>query len=367
MNALTLNRAPTPAAPAAARPVRVVICGERNAGKSTVLNLLARQMVVPAFGETGPHPVLHLRHGTPHVVVTGDNGTVALYDRLAACDNLDRARSCEVVLNAPALDGLELIELPLPEGGPVPAEARDILAGADLLVWTTIASQAWRFTERAMVAQLPRTLHQRATLVVTRADKIRTPQDQRRIHRRLVSETSDYFDHIAFLAAPGRMVREAGQSDDAFEVVGGEALIQAIRQFASELSPSPASVHVLYAAPESEAETTFEGPHADTLTELRDMAAGMNGLLSATICDAGNGSVIHTLFGRQAPATAHAPAPGDTITMIELDSDGRFLTLCRLDGGAHQLKLTCRSGRVSPSLARNAALRMAHLWDQRAG
>ena len=386
MNARTLNLTSLKVEPSARRPVRVAVCGEVNSGKSSVINAMVRQVVTPDLFGQDHRPVFHIRHGSkPHALVNFDTGESELYDRIDRCPDLVHALSCEIVVNAPQLAGLELIEVSLPEDGMLPPPTQTLLANADLLVWTTIASQAWRLSERTLVARMPRSLHQRATLVVTRSDKIKSRDDLRRIHRRLVAETYEFFDDIVFLRAARKLIGASTESDLAFERSGGRELCGVIGEFAGEIAaipgrldlPAPRRRPATALPTEPATDPDAAAPHSATLRELREMAGGMNGLLSAGIAhDAGlnrlaggsglaesTAALCRDLWARPLAEGGIAVAPEDGPALIEMD--GHYLLIQPAADGAGLLFLLCYSGKITRGLARNALLRMTRIWDRR--
>ncbi|GHF65935.1 GTPase [Seohaeicola zhoushanensis] len=363
--------------PVARRPVRVVVCGEVNSGKSSAINALARANVSPAFFGLDRRPVVRLRHGPrPHAIVDFPGGRSELHDRIESCPNLAEATSCQMVIDAPHLAGLELIELSFPEDGRIPPETMQILAEADLLVWTTIASQAWRLTERNLVAQMPRPLHQRATLVVTRGDKLRLAADIRRVHRRLIVEACEFFDAVVFMGAAKRTIEASAESEESYIRSGGRDLATALRGFAAQIAAIPGRLDIAAPAPRPvgapgrpAALPPVEGPDAEAVQALRDWVAGMNGILAAGIADAETGDCLHPLGGAPELAAstatfARAARTGDAAedTMVEID--GHQLVIRPTEDG-QLLFLLCQSGKITRSIAGAALARMVRLWDQR--
>ncbi len=196
----------------AQQPVRVFVAGEFRSGKSSLINLLLRRPVIPPSFGRRRRPLLRVRFGDEHQVsAISADGTTSDLPELT--DALENSSAVEVILTLPqaAYNGFEFVEATAPVGGKPDARWKAEAAAADLFVWCTIGSQAWRLTERTYIEALPREIRERAILAVTRSDMIVTDEDREKINLRLCAEADRFFSEIAFISASPRMV--AGSAD----------------------------------------------------------------------------------------------------------------------------------------------------------
>lgn len=150
---------------------RLLVAGEANVGKSTVINLLLRR------------PLLAVS------VVSSEAGLVSL--RPGDGDSPDRRpaagpASVPEIRFGPGPPGsprLEIDEVTLDAGrAPGPAQ-RAAIAAADLLVWCTMAQRALSRSELATLATLPDRLQGTAVLALTRWDQVDDPSRDRLLAR----------------------------------------------------------------------------------------------------------------------------------------------------------------------------------------
>lgn len=203
----------------------IVVCGEVSSGKSSVINLLLRRDIVPDFFGQLERPVIVVRHSeTPSAIVKYASGVAVTYETIQSCRDLSNATSCEIYVDAPHLEGVELIEAPFQHDGEVSDGTFTLMGAADILVWVTICSQAWRLTERTIVAKLPKGQRDRSVLVVSRADKLKSVEDNDKIRGRLEAETVDFFKDIVFMKASKRSIKASAKSDVSWANANGEKL-----------------------------------------------------------------------------------------------------------------------------------------------
>jgi len=170
--------------------VRIVICGEVNSGKSTVLNGLLRQNVLPDFFGAAVRPYILVTQGeTAKCGILRDGGEEEEVETFEGCDFSDSSM-CMVVSDRDHLSGFEIVEVPYLNEKQIPDDMVDLISSADILIWTTIASQAWRLSEKTILDKLENR-PKRSVLAVSRADKLRNDADRARMRERLARETPD--------------------------------------------------------------------------------------------------------------------------------------------------------------------------------
>lgn len=217
--------------------MRVGICGEVSSGKSTVLQSILRQALLPDFFGVESRPLIRVTLGaetaeTVALFKDGSEKTMASPLDVEASDNLlelsiFREEDC-------GLGACELVEVPaLRDGHLDPGTAR-LLGTFDILVWTTIGSQAWRLSEKNILDELMSQLPERRILVATRADKFRSDGDRQKLRDRLERETTAYFSAGRLLGVSPALLSGKGKSS-AWETAGVADFVSVIAETLSEL------------------------------------------------------------------------------------------------------------------------------------
>ena len=383
----TMANGPAPQAQPG-RLLRLVVGGEIRSGKSTVINAMLRDNVIPQFRGDQNRPVMVVRHQeTPGLLVHYRDGGLRAYRSFEECGSLEGARLCEIDVYAPHLAAFEIVELPFYHDGHVTEETFEAMSAADVFLWVTIASQAWRLSERAIVQRLPRALRGRSVIVASRADKLTQSSDWDRISERLSIEAGDFFSGASPICGARRLIAETADSDEQWHASGGDVLADAMSGFARELTNSDAekpaqptaqgddNVIAFRAGGQPAAEETSKParPVPETLTSL---AASAYGVSTAGLCD---GKELTVLSGPEETARIAASVSADSlrnrrgnyrlIGETENDSEvqvrmaGHFL-LCRRAGndGAF-IFLLCDENQINPALARTAIRRMCQIYE----
>jgi hypothetical protein len=198
-----------------ARPLRVAILGEFNAGKSTLANVLAGIDSLPtAVVSATRYPTLLYRARAPEVWALHWDGR---REPLRA-DTASHANSIlrlEVGLPIAWLDTVQLLELPGLADPNFRFAALDLAtAGVDGAIWCTASTQAWKESERDWWEQLSARLRNRAILVVTHADLLRSELDREKLLKRLHNAVASEFKEIVvFSAKPGAPVDDGPLKD----------------------------------------------------------------------------------------------------------------------------------------------------------
>ena len=187
------------------RPPRIVLLGEFNSGKSTLANALLGSEILPTS--------IHANTRVPLLIHYADTPSLSYEtpDRVrrpldvSSIEDLRRgnAHMLHVGLPVARLKSFELIDTPGFASGSSAVD--DLILEAcrrsHIAVWCTVATQAWKATEQALWAALPRRLHQRGVLAVTHKDQIHSERDRQRLMARLGAEAADNFAGIACVSA----------------------------------------------------------------------------------------------------------------------------------------------------------------------
>lgn len=194
-----------------ARPVRVAVLGETNSGKTSLVNvllgddLLSTDVIantrLPVLVHHAPQPSLEL------VDETGRRQAVAATP-IADVPIGDRTR-LEVGVPLAQLVGVEIVDTPgFGSDDPSLADPQTSWASrADVGIWCTIATQAWRATEVSAWQGMARAPSS-SLLAATRADLLDTA-DREKVMARLSAEAGGLFRAIVMVDA----AKPAGNAD----------------------------------------------------------------------------------------------------------------------------------------------------------
>ena len=210
---------------------QIVVAGEFSAGKSSLINLLVGQHVLqPSIGLSQQPPV-KLRYA-PQQFVNAYHRDGQVYHNALIEQATTNPDVLEVELYLPfnRFPGVEIQELPSPVAQTLPEPQRLAAANADLFIWCTIGSQAWRLSEKDFVASLGRRPDQPTILAVMRDDLIRTDSDRAKISRRLETEARPFFNQIVFTAASKRAIKTCAEDASAWEASGAGTIGHFIAQ-----------------------------------------------------------------------------------------------------------------------------------------
>ncbi len=187
---------------AASRPVRIAILGEANSGKSSIANLLTGGVTLPAlpFANTRLPTLLYYAQA-PAVHAAGAGGKrlpLSIRDQSMGLE----AIRLEVGLPSAILRGIEILDCP-GSGNPLfPSCPKTALQhGVDAAIWATVATQAWRETERLAWTGLPLRVRSRGVLAVTHCDLIQTETDFEKLRSRLRPIADEHFSAVCFTSA----------------------------------------------------------------------------------------------------------------------------------------------------------------------
>jgi hypothetical protein len=243
------------------KPLRLGVLGEGNSGKSLLINYLLRHQILPAGGFAGESTEILIRHAPePSVFSVGADGSrnrltskafgrlvkpkarplsvpAVIYDAASGAGakaasaifptpkRAGVSRLIEVGLPIERLKDLEIVEVrAFPDaqaGGPVRRAFRDI----GLIVWCTLATQAWKETEVTAWNRVPLLHRKGALMMVTYKDAIRQARDEAKILARLRQAGASLFDDVALVS-----LRDAVQSlvsDDNVERLRADSNIDA--------------------------------------------------------------------------------------------------------------------------------------------
>ncbi len=219
------------------RPLRLAILGESNSGKSTLANLIAGEMALPALpvANTRLPTLLHFAPA-PRVDALHESGERFSLGqgRSFTARNIVRL---EVGLPSERLRRVEILDFP---GSANPLFRTDLVAvlrhRIDAAFWATVATQAWRETERLAWMGLPERIRRRGLLVVTHCDLIGSEEDFRKLKGRLEEVEKAFFSAMSFADSTphttAALLRDVDHLVAQFEVERLEKAIAVTQQLA---------------------------------------------------------------------------------------------------------------------------------------
>jgi hypothetical protein len=180
------------------RPLRLVICGEVNAGKSSLANLLGRIESLPTAAISNTRfPTLLYYADEPEIwaVPQTPGRRVRLRaDRKTLPQSVFRL---DVGLPSPGLRGAQILDLP---GLADPTHVDLAVHAVDAALWCTVSTQAWKESERLAWSQFPTRLRACGLLVATHADLLANARDCEKLLTRLRSECDSMFRDIIMVS-----------------------------------------------------------------------------------------------------------------------------------------------------------------------
>ncbi|MEO1678889.1 MAG: dynamin family protein [Pseudomonadota bacterium] len=178
------------------RKPRVLVAGEFSTGKTFLINELAGDDVLPSNVTATALPSVWLVHGEPALMKVDARGQGLEIESLAEVD-ADETHYCILSHPSPILEHFHIIDTPGNSDPNMSAESWQRMLGfADLVVWCTNATQAWRQSEKAVWNAMPARLKLDALLVVTHADLLTDPRDAEKVRRRVEREAAPFFEEI---------------------------------------------------------------------------------------------------------------------------------------------------------------------------
>lgn len=179
------------------RRPRVALMGEFSAGKSTLSNLLIGRSALPVNVTATQLPPVWMSFGeAPPCKVDLQGEEIDVSPDLSDVD-VHKTHHIKVAMKSKFLEQCDLIDMP---GISDPNMAADVwqrvLPEADIIVWCSHATQAWRQSEAAVWNTVPNEFYDRSLLLLTRMDRILSERDRSRVVKRVQKETDGMFRKV---------------------------------------------------------------------------------------------------------------------------------------------------------------------------
>ncbi len=214
----------------ARRPFRIAILGEANSGKSTVANRLAGEVALPVLPMANTRlPTLLAYSDIPAASAIYEDGSVhpLTHGRPVAPGRIVRL---DVGLPSRSLLGFEILDFPGSANPLYRTDIRAVLAhGIHGAIWATVATQAWKETERAAWSGLPPQVRKWSILAVTHIDLVPGERNLERLQMRLRPVGNSQFSSLCFISS-----QEGSRSDGSIEIVDKTAKLA--KQFEAQRS-----------------------------------------------------------------------------------------------------------------------------------
>lgn len=216
------------------RPLRIVVLGEYNSGKSSLTDLILGKGLLPISVVANTSVPVLVSYADSAALFGVDSNGIQIRidgDEDDALTDLD-FRAVEIRLPLPWLKHHQLLDTPATQ---TPAA---FAAEADIAIWCTVATRAWTESDRNLWSTVPSRCHRHALLVATHKDSFYSDDDCAQVLRRITSVTRGLFRDVLLVSAadPNAETDAAGDtgetltSDAATVRAAIETSAQAIRE-----------------------------------------------------------------------------------------------------------------------------------------
>ncbi len=179
------------------RPLRIVVLGEYNSGKTSVTGLILGKGLLPVHVLSNTGIPVHVGHSAEPALFGIDQSGISIRIDGADDDPLtDLAyQAIDIRLPLPWLRSHHVLD--------TPASLTPALyaADADIVIWCTVATRAWTESERNLWSAMPPRVQRNAILVGTHKDSFYSDEDCAQVLRRLKDMTSGLFRHVILVSA----------------------------------------------------------------------------------------------------------------------------------------------------------------------
>lgn len=225
------------AAPQTRKP-RIAFMGEFSAGKSTLSNMLIGASPLPTKITATQLPPVWISYGDDAAFcedLDGNSRPVSLEE--LGTIRPEETRVIRIFQKSDILEMCDLIDMPgISDPNMSPEVWQPVVGYADMVVWCTHATQAWRQSEAAVWESMAPELRTHSLLLLTRFDKLLTDKDRSRVLRRVTRETEGLF--AACLPISLTEALAARDDREQWERSGAEAFMEALVERLHTISQS---------------------------------------------------------------------------------------------------------------------------------
>ncbi len=214
---------------------RVALMGEFSAGKSTLSNLLVGRSALPVNVTATQLPPVWMSYGQKPSYRVGLDGSEQEVDEKFSGVTVDDTRYVRVFLESKFLKNCDLIDMPGISDPNMAAEVwQRVIGEADIVIWCSHATQAWRQSEAAVWSMMPEMLYDKSLLLLTRMDRILSDKDRARVVKRVKSETNGLFREVLPVSLIQAM--EAKGDQDVWAASGADSLVRSLIRLTDEVA-----------------------------------------------------------------------------------------------------------------------------------
>jgi len=177
------------------RKPRLLIAGEFSSGKTQLITGLLQEEILPSNVTSTSLPPMWIKNDA------AESSMVDLMGNRHPLPDLDdvsvsKTAFCEMQHDAEFLNHFEIIDTPGNSDPNIPPESwMRMLNCADVILWCTNATQAWRQSEKAVWLDMKPELCENATILITHGDRVIDERSQERLARRVRRDSQDFFDY----------------------------------------------------------------------------------------------------------------------------------------------------------------------------
>jgi len=225
------------------RAPRVCVLGELNSGKSSLVNVLLGNAVLPTSACANTRlPIRIFRSNRSTLAIeTSDHERVEISSDQLTPELLADAVMLHAGLPLDRLESFEIVDTPGLQSGDESLcdRATDACRQSHLAIWCSTATQAWKASELGIWQSLPKRLRTNGILAVTFKDAIGSPEDEGRLWARINAEAAPHFKTVVMISARdairARQLADRKIGEQMWHVSGAAELVQAVDRQVSGL------------------------------------------------------------------------------------------------------------------------------------
>lgn len=221
--------------PAEEKRPRVALMGEFSAGKSTLSNLLIGKAALPVNVTATQLPPVWMSYGHEPAYRIGLEGEQQEVAEDLSGVSVHDTRCVRVFMESNFLKNCDLIDMPGISDPNMDASVWQRMIGeADIVIWCSHATQAWRQSEAAVWGTMPEALYDKSLLLLTRMDRILSDRDRARVVKRVQSETKGLFREVL----PVSLIQalDSNGDPDVWAASGADRLVKSLIDLTDEVA-----------------------------------------------------------------------------------------------------------------------------------